>query len=85
MRGDRTPVTYVSIRRNPTAVVLVTGVTLLITLRKGKWKGGKSTMGIRNFNLRVSQITKRRKIRLTAGFSFISAFTPPKQSFRIYL
>jgi len=46
---------------------------------------GKSTRGIRNFNLRISQVTKRRMIHLTAGFSFISAFTPSKQKFRKYL
>jgi len=50
--------------------VLVTGVTLLITLGEG----GKSSRGIRNFHLRVSQVTKRRKIHLTAGFFIYFCF-----------
>jgi hypothetical protein len=41
--------------------VLPTGITWLITLA-GEW--AKSTMGIRNFNLRKSSVRKRGKIGL---------------------
>jgi hypothetical protein len=45
----------------------------------------KPTMGIRNVNLRRSQVTKIGKFRMTAGFSFFSVFALSKYPFRKYL
>jgi len=46
--------------------------------------GSQSIMGVRNFHLRRTQVSKMEKICLNAGFSFFPLFAPPKQSFRIY-
>ena len=49
------------------SVSITVGVTWLITLGEG---GGNTAMGIRNFNLRSSQVAKVGKICLNVCFSF---------------
>jgi len=55
----------------------------LITL-KG-WQEAISSMGIRNLNLRSSQVRKMGKISLNAGFSFFMSFYHPNNRLKIFL
>jgi len=47
--------------------------------------GSNSSMGIRNLNLRSSQIKKMGKISSNAGFSFFNCFYHSNNRFKIFL
>ena len=59
------------------------GLNWLITL-KG-WQEAISPMGIRNPNVRSSQVRKMGKISLNAGFSFFKYFHHPNNRLKIFL